>query len=91
VTDFELGDHHLRLLEAICDSWDRMVEARAVLAREGLTIATAGGTKRHPCCDVERDSRIAFFRGLRELDLDAEAPSERPAWRPPALRSNRRY
>jgi phage terminase small subunit len=90
VADYELGDHHLRLLEAICDSWDRMCEARAVLAREGLTVSTAGGTKRHPCCDVERDSRTAFFRGLRELDLDADPPSERPGWRPPPLHSNRR-
>jgi P27 family predicted phage terminase small subunit len=90
VSDYELGEHHLRLLEAVCDSWDRMCEARAVLAREGLTIDTKGGTKRHPCCDIERDSRIAFFRGLRELDLDADPPREAPGWRPPALHSNRR-
>jgi P27 family predicted phage terminase small subunit len=91
VSDYELGEHHLRLLEAVCDAWDRTCEARAVLAREGLTISTKdGGKRRHPAADIERDSRTAFFRGLRELDLDAEAPPERPGWRPPPLHSNRR-
>jgi P27 family predicted phage terminase small subunit len=88
--DYDLEAHHLRLLEAACDAWDRMVQARETLAKEGLTVVTKNGTKRHPCADIERDSRTAFQRALRELDLDADEPVERPAWRPPALRSNRR-
>jgi len=88
--DYELDPHHLRLLEAACDAWDRMVEARDVLREEGLTVTTEHRTKKHPAADIERDSRLAFARLLRELDLDAEPPPERPAWRPPALRSNRR-
>jgi P27 family predicted phage terminase small subunit len=90
VTDYDLDQHHLRLLEAACDSWDRMVTARTVLMKEGLTISTRHGSKKHPAADIERDSRLAFARLLRELDLDAESPSERPEWRPPAIRSNRR-
>ena len=89
--DYALEPHHLRLLEAACDAWDRMVEARETLREEGLTVETKqGGTKRHPCADIERDARLAFARLLRELDLDADAPPERPEWRPPAIRSNRR-
>jgi len=88
---YALDPHHLHLLECACDAWDRMTTARTTLREEGLTVATKDGSKkRHPCADIERDSRIAFSRMVRELDLDAEAPSERPAWRPPALRSNRR-
>jgi len=90
VADYALNPHHLRLLEAACDAWDRMVQARDALAREGLTVTTKHGTKRHPCADIERDSRLAFARLLRELDLDCEPPQERPGWRPPAIRSNRR-
>ena len=37
---------------------------------------------------IERDSRVAFARLIRELDLDTNSPAE--SSRPPALRSNRR-
>jgi len=68
------------------------VQAREVLRREGLTVPTAGGSsKRHPASEIERDSRLAFARLVRELDLDVEPPpSDKPGWRPPALSSNRR-
>ena len=63
---------------------------RELLARDGLTIPTGdGGLKAHPCVGIERDSRLAFARLLRELDLDVEPPSD-PRPRPPGLRSNRR-
>jgi P27 family predicted phage terminase small subunit len=89
--DFALDPHHLLLLQGAAEAWDRTQEAGAVLRAEGISIPTAdGGKKQHPAVNVERDSRLAFARLVRELDLDCEAPPERPAWRPPALRSNRR-
>jgi P27 family predicted phage terminase small subunit len=91
VRDYDLDPHHLHLLEAACDAWDRMCEARAVLREEGLTVATKdGGKKKHPASDIERDSRLAFARLVRELDLDCPAPPPEQGWRPPAIRSNRR-
>ena len=92
VRDYDLDPHHLHLLEAACDAWDRMVQAREVLRTEGLTVTTKSGKKRHPAADIERDSRLAFARLLRELDLDAPSPRPEPdgGWRPPSLRSNRR-
>jgi len=90
--DYELEPHHVHLLEAACDAWDRTTQAREVLREEGLTVTTKSGCKRHPCCDIERDSRLSFMRALRELDLDCPSPRPEPdgGWRPPTLRSNRR-
>jgi P27 family predicted phage terminase small subunit len=88
--DYVLEDHHVRLLTLACRAWDRAEQARELIAAEGLTTKDRYGTaKAHPAVQIERDSRTAFARMVRELDLDTEAPrSERVG--PPSLRSNRR-
>ncbi|MEK9284737.1 MULTISPECIES: P27 family phage terminase small subunit [unclassified Bradyrhizobium] len=90
VRDYALEPHHLRLLQAACEAWDRLQEARELLLRDGLVVeGREGGVRPHPTVAIERDSRIGFARLVRELDLDTEpASSLRSA--PPALRSNRR-
>jgi P27 family predicted phage terminase small subunit len=90
VEAYELDAHHLRLLETACDAWDRMVQARETLREEGLTVTTKNGTRKHPCADIERDSRLAFARLIRELDLDCPEPRPGAYMPPPAIRSNRR-
>jgi len=91
VSDFELGAHHLKLLEAAADAWDRLATARAELLRDGLTIPTGTGSRKpHPCIAVERDSRASFARLIRELDLDEPVPPPARYMPPPSLRSNRR-
>jgi P27 family predicted phage terminase small subunit len=88
VEDYQLEDHHVRLLQSACEAWDRMQQARVALAENGLVFIDASGSpKTRPEVAIERDSRIAFARLVRELDLDVDAPVES---RPPALRSNRR-
>lgn len=87
-TEYELEGHHVRLLTLAAEAFDRCGQAREALARDGLTVKTdSGGLKAHPCVGIERDSRLAFARLVRELDLDVDAPFDR---RPPGLRSNRR-
>src|SRR4028119_1234545 len=89
VTDYQLEPHHLRLLQLAGEAWDRSQQAREVLNDAGLTYQNRfGDPVLRPEAAVERDSRLAFARLIRELDLDVEPPPERS--RPPGLRSNRR-
>ena len=87
--DYELEPHHVRLLTLAAEAWDRTATARAVLDAEGLTYQDRFDAPRaRPEVAIERDSRTAFARLIRELDLDVEAPGE--GRRAPGLRSNRR-
>jgi P27 family predicted phage terminase small subunit len=87
--EYVLRPHHLKILECAADAWDRMVQARELLHREGLLSSTAAGdAKGHPAAVIERDNRAAFMAALRELDLDSEPrPSDK---RPVPIYSNRR-
>lgn len=80
MAEYELEQHHERLLTAACGAWDRMTEAREAVAADGLTVEDRyGQLKPHPLLAVEKDSRIAFARLVREIDLDGEpAPDPRP-------------
>lgn len=87
VLEWQLDWHHQRLLTLAAESWDRCEQAREILARDGLTyLDRFGQPSARPEVAVERDSRLAFARMLRELDLDAAVVSES---RVPALQSNR--
>lgn len=80
---YELEPHHTRLLTLAAEAWDRCQQAREALAKEGLTYADRFGTPRaRPEVAIERDSRIAFARLIRELALDIDAPRES---RPPVI------
>src|SRR5262245_56698352 len=88
VKEWELDEHHIRLLTLAGEAWDRCEQARLVLNEQGLTyLDRFGQPTARPEVAIERDSRIAFARLVREIDLDATTT---PASRPPALRSNRR-
>jgi P27 family predicted phage terminase small subunit len=89
VETYVLEEHHLRLLQLACEAWDEAQAARERLQAEGLTVpGRAGAIRPHPCVAIERDSRLAVGRLLRELDLDVSPPtSDRVG--PPSLFSNR--
>ena len=82
--DYALSDHQYRLLTAAAESWDRKEAAREAIERDGLTFTSKYGEVRpHPAVAIERDSRLAFARLVRELALaDVEEPSDT---RPPRL------
>ena len=85
--EWQLGQHHERILLVACESWDRKNQARLVIDDLGLTYLDASDQpKVRPEVAVERDSRLAFLRALRELDLDLDPPTQ--PGRPRALKSN---
>jgi len=77
VRDYVLEPHHINILTAACESWDRGIQARKAVARAGAFFVNRHGeTRPHPGLAVERDSRTLFARLIRELNLDVDAPSE---------------
>lgn len=85
--EYELEPHHVRLLTMAAESWDRAEQSRLALAKNGLTYEDRFGQPHaRPEVAIERDSRIAFARLLRELALDVSVPD---AARPPALLGGR--
>ncbi len=88
VGEWGLDEHHRRILIGACEAWDRCCAAREVIDREGLTYTDRFDAPRaRPEIAIERDSRIAFLRAVRELDLDTEPPAQ--PGRPRALTSNK--
>ena len=82
---FELEPHHVKLLTLAAEAWDRCQQAREVLAKQGLTFQDRfGAPKARPEVAIERDSRLAFARLVRELGLDVADPESRP----PAITPN---
>lgn len=87
VHDYDLDQHHVRLLSLASEAWDRCRQARLALAKHGITYVDRFGQPRaRPEVAIERDSRVAFARLLRELALDVEEPGE--IHRSPIIRGN---
>ncbi len=83
-SEFFLETHHLPLLLAAAECWDRATQARELLAAEGLCFKDRHGHIRpHPAASIETTNKALFSRLLRELALDVSEPEES---RPPEIR-----
>jgi hypothetical protein len=81
---YALEPHHLRILTLAAEAWDRGVEAREAIAKHGpVYVDRFAQPRARPEVAIERDSRIAFARLVRELALDVDTPDE--SGRPPRI------
>lgn len=84
LTEHMIDPHRLGTLQCVCESWDRMQQARRELGKSGLSYTDEKGMIRsRPEVAVERDSRVGYLRALRELRLDiepAKGPRARTGW-----------
>jgi len=70
VDEFYLEPHHYRQLQAACEAWDRCQQARRAVAKHGPTYLDRFDAPRaRPEVAIERDSRLACLRAIRELGL----------------------
>lgn len=73
LASYSLAPHHLRLFRLALEAWDRCQQARTVLEESGLFVSDRYGKPLpHPAVAIERDSRLAYARLMRELDLEGE-------------------
>jgi phage terminase small subunit len=84
LAEFEIEDvHQLALLRLAAEAFDRCQQAREALAEFGLTQSgRQGQCIARPEVAIERDSRLAYARLMRELALDVAPPDSRPPRRP---------
>jgi len=79
VNEYLFTPSELRLLQAASEAWDRAQQARLQVDAEGAVVLDRLGQSRaHPAVAIERDSRAAFARLLRELNLDGGGDADRP-------------
>ena len=83
VAGYDLEPRHIAVLTVAMEARDRMLEAQAAIRVDGAYIAGLHGPRSHPGIAVERDSRTAMLRAIRELGLDLEvaaAPRTPSRW-----------
>ena len=86
--EYQLEAHHCNLLLLAAEAWDRCQQAREALAEYGIVYADRfGAPHARPEVGIERDSRLAFARMIRELALDMSEPGDS---RPPTISGNAR-
>ena len=81
--EFQLESAQVKLLTAAADSWDRMIQAQKGIKEHGLCFVDRHGSRKpSPEISIERDSRIAFARIVRELSISSAPTGES---RPPII------
>jgi P27 family predicted phage terminase small subunit len=84
MTEYGIADAGgLLLLQSALEAFDRMRQARDLIAKHGaVTVDRFGQLRPNPATTIERDSRAAMLAALKQLNLDLE-PLRDAAGRPP--------
>lgn len=78
-----MDDASLIILESALEAFDRMRQAQALLAEEGLVVKDRfGQDKAHPAAAIERDAKGTMLRHIKALGLDLEPLNDRPGRQP---------
>ena len=87
LAEYDFEGHHIKLLQKACEAWDRSETARKAILKFGLTFDDRFGSPHaRPEIAIERDSRLAFARLVREIGMDVSTLNES---RPNSLPANR--
>jgi P27 family predicted phage terminase small subunit len=73
-SEFTIDDSAgLLLLQNVCEAYDRLQDARAIIKREGLTVTDRfGQSKQHPAILTEAGARQQLYSGIRALRLETD-------------------
>ena len=70
---YDLEEHHKKILTLACKAWDRAEDARKIIDEKGPTFQDRfEQPKERPEVKIERQSRNDFRLFIRELGLDVE-------------------
>jgi len=84
VGDYDVDPPGLELLRLAAEALDRADEARHAVEKDGPYVPDRFGNIRpHPGLAVERDSRLAAARLIRQLGLLDVPDNRQPSWRTP--------
>jgi phage terminase small subunit len=70
VAEYEVGPGEAELLEAACIQWQRIHDAEALVAADGLVIDGARGRTAHPAIAVSRDASRLLAALVRHLRIE---------------------
>jgi P27 family predicted phage terminase small subunit len=77
VEAYDLETHHLVILTAAAEAWDRKEQARGLIAEEGIVIRNVAGERvTHPAVQVEDTASRRLASLIRDLGLDATPPQD---------------